>query len=128
MRSLAPVARYVLWLLCAVILVTRISGAHVHLCFDGTEPLVSVHTEESRLDLGHELSGQGHSDVELSLGGDALVKKAFVAGDLTIALLVAFGVLVMGAASTPKLVSPRTSPVLLSSAFLLRPPLRGPPR
>jgi len=65
MRSLAPVARYVLWLLCAVILVTRISGAHVHLCFDGTEPLVSVHTEESRLDLGHELSGQGHSDVEL---------------------------------------------------------------
>jgi hypothetical protein len=128
MRSLAPVARYVLWLLCAVILITRISGAHMHLCFDGTEPLVSVHAEESRHDVGHELSNRGHSDLEVSLGGDALFKKTFVAGDLTIALLAALAVLMIGAIDTPKVARPRASPVLLSRAFLLHPPLRGPPR
>lgn len=127
MQSVAPVSRYVLWLLCAVIVVTRISGAHVHLCFDNAAPVVSVHAEESRLDIAHEQSSRGHGDLELSLSGDALVKKAPVASDLTIALWGALVVLLTGVVEMPKIVRPGTSPVPLSRAFQLRPPLRGPP-
>ena len=127
MRSLAPVARYVLWLLCAVIVVTRVSGAHVHLCFDGTEPLVSVHAEEGRLDFDHERSRRGHSDLEVSLSANTLVNKAFIAGTLPVAVSITIVCLLCGAFAASKIGRPRSSPVPLSWSFLLRPPLRGPP-
>lgn len=66
-----------IWLFCIVLLAVRIGGAHLHLCFDGTEQPLSVHVGE--LSAHDEHGGIHHADKDLNLV-DSGVAKAFVQG------------------------------------------------
>jgi hypothetical protein len=56
----APHTRWI-WLLCIVLLAVRMSGAHLHLCFDGAEPPFAIHAGDIA---GHDdfLGDHGFSD------------------------------------------------------------------
>jgi hypothetical protein len=93
-----------IWLLCIVLLAVRMSGAHLHLCFDGAEPPFAIHAGDIA---GHDdfLGEHGfgndnyaenhadiqHSDTDLSLVDDGLaktIKLSLFAPALLAALLV----------------------------------------
>lgn len=86
--------KFWIWSLCIALLVARISGAHWHLCFDGSEPAAMMHVAESN---GHHESavhhehgvhhednqheddrhyehGTPHNDVDLNLADNGLLK------------------------------------------------------
>jgi hypothetical protein len=64
-----------IWLFCIALLAVRIGGAHLHLCFDGSEPPISVHVGE--LSAQDEHGGIHHADKDLNLV-DSGVAKVFV--------------------------------------------------
>jgi len=126
MARLTPVRRLYVLLLCSVLLVMRIGGAHWHLCFDGQEPPVSIHVADSSFE--HSVIGVDgqHHDQNVEIGLASLVKHG--SADFDIPPLV-FAMLLLWAAF-PRLPVPRTRKVLAPSYFdlsLLLPPLRGPP-
>ena len=55
------------WILCAILLLVRVGGPHLHLCFDGSEPPASFHA----FDLAghHGLPGidASHDDADIAL-------------------------------------------------------------
>lgn len=115
-------------LLCAVIVVLRVGGAHLHLCFDGSEPPVSLHTTDSGVHHGDAAASVPHSDQDISLGAEALVKKSSAALDLA-ALTFAFALLLFLLPRSRHLLPDFLAPPRRSPArHRLRPPLRGPPR
>jgi len=115
-------------LLCAAIVVLRIGGTHLHLCFDGSEPPISVHSADSGLHHDVAVASQPHSDQDISLGAEALVKKSSAALDLA-ALAFVFALLLFFLPRTPNPLPDFFAPPRLSPARIrLRPPLRGPPR
>ena len=110
-------------LLSLTLLITRIAGTHLHLCFDGLEPPVSLHT----LDIdSHDSSEQAHNDRNVELPGATLAKATSWQVD-ALFLIAAFSCLLLLSDSrrTP-LPAFRLAP-FLESIRLLRPPLRGPP-
>src|SRR3954468_11491263 len=69
---------YVTLLLCLTLLVTRIGGTHLHLCFDGLEPPVAMHL----LDFdSHGASEASHNDRNVELPGATLAKAAATLAD-----------------------------------------------
>lgn len=129
MLRLRPKFKTLLILLCIGIVMMRIGGAHLHYCFDGNEPPVSLHIDghagSHHMDSG--ISPGGHEDLDVSVGVDALIKKVPTLLDLlgVIAALVFFLHLLPRIRS----VVPSVDTVLSVSAprAYLRPPLRGPP-
>lgn len=108
----------------AVVLM-RVGGVHLHLCFDGQEAPAELHVAEGPLhDVSHHLE-ETHSDKDVQIADDALVKKE--AGvDLPLLLAVCLVLLLLltpdnhWRRATIDLVFPR-------EPWRLRPPLRGPP-
>jgi hypothetical protein len=130
--------RWILAALCLALLVMRVSGAHLHLCFDGSEPPLSYHVADSGVhhtdahehehageahDAGHE---QAHDDRDLDVGQDLSVKKP-AGKDFTLALIT-FGLLLFLVAR-PRAFFPTAyqPPSRASPRSYLQPPLRGPP-
>jgi hypothetical protein len=114
-------------LLCVALLVARVSGAHLHLCFDGTEPFASVHM----LDSGPAAASDGltaaHHDEEVFVIGDVVNKSAKVG--LELPALLAFVLLLWAALQLPRLVAPGFRPLLAAAELrVLLPPPRAPPR
>jgi hypothetical protein len=110
-------------LLSVTLLVTRIAGTHLHLCFDGLEPPVSLHL----LDVdSHGADEQAHNDRNVDLPGATLAKASSWLAD-ALFLFAAFSCLLLlpDSRRQPLAIS-RLTP-LLQSIRLLRPPLRGPP-
>lgn len=97
-----------IWLFCIVILAVRIGGAHLHLCFDGSEQPVSVHVGE--LVAHDEHDGIHHTDKDLNLV-DSGVAKTLIQVLSAPALIAAIIVLCLSIAErgTP---SPTYSPPL----------------
>jgi len=60
-----------LWLLCITLIVVRVSGAHWHLCHDGSEPPQTVHLWDGAID---DKTEPGHSDTNLNLVDHGLAK------------------------------------------------------
>ncbi|MEJ0087375.1 MAG: hypothetical protein WDO72_17010 [Pseudomonadota bacterium] len=115
-------------LLCAALFVLRIGGTHLHLCFDGSEAPVSLHATDSGVHHGEAVASLPHSDQDISVGVEALVKKSSAALDL-LALTFAFSLLLFFLPRSRHLPPDFLSPPRLSPARIrLRPPLRGPPR
>lgn len=117
---------WLLTLLC-VLLLLRVEGAHLHLCFDGNEPPASIHL----LDLGiHHGNEPGLSaplqDRDVSLSEEALFKADPSGFDFPPVLLAAL--LLWALLQTLIHFIPRssTSAAPVASRVLL-PPLRGPP-
>lgn len=129
MLRLRSQSRILLILLCIGIVLMRVGGAHLHYCFDGGEPPVTLHID------GHAgshhmkdgLSSDGHEDMDVSVGVDALVKKVPTLFDF----LGLIGALAFFLHLLPRVqtVVPSFDLVLPFSArrAYLRPPLRGPP-
>lgn len=119
-----------LTLLCVLLLVARLDGAHWHLCFDGKEPAVSLHLAD--LESHHDdQAGMNatHHDADVMMGSDLLPKSSkagFQIDSAPVLLAAAF----LLALLYRRQIHPLTDsvwPVISKSLFLL-PPLRGPPR
>ena len=134
MTRLSHRSRFALALLCAAFVALRIAGAHLHLCFDGSEPPVSLHVADAG---AHHAGNDGHDHVAGPAGGhvdrDVLMSGDFVAkkstGDLLLPFLVlAFALALFTLAPRRGPVPDYRTPLPLHSRARLRPPQRGPPR
>src|ERR1700748_2865001 len=68
--------RTCLTVLCIAILAMHVSGAHLHLCFDGGDPPASVHlTADVDGQVADKNAGKPHHDSDVSLSGEAVAKK-----------------------------------------------------
>lgn len=125
MLRLGTQSKALLLLLCIFMVTMRVGGAHLHLCFDGSEPPTTLHMAN---DIGfHHPNDRSHSDVDVSVADDTLVKKADLSFDsptLIAALFLVASFLPFVAASRPRFDS--FLPVFAHRAHL-RPLLRGPP-
>jgi hypothetical protein len=126
------ISRFGIAALCLALLMLRVSGPHLHLCFDGTEPPVSYHLMDSGLvdsDAHHgEHAGAGdaHTDQDMPVAKDVLVKKP--AADSTALLALVFALLLFLIAPVRESRPVFAGAALHSRSFpWLRPPLRGPP-
>lgn len=110
-------------LLCVLLIAVRISGAHWHLCLDGSEPPQAMQIGEA--DLHPE--GEGHQDVDLKLIGDALAKN--LTNGLDAPLLAAF-VLLWLFQFPPRtfLFTPYRETLFFSHVLPSHAPPRAPPR
>ena len=122
--------RWILAALCLALLVLRVGGVHLHLCFDGSEPPLSYHLADSGIHhaqqeghaAGHE---EPHTDRDVTAAADLLTKSTVKDGAL---VLTAFTLLLF-LISRPR-ASARTayhSPPKTTARSHWRPPLRGPP-
>jgi len=130
MSLLRQNARILLTLFCILAVTLRVSGAHLHYCLDGSEPPMTVHFGDD-LGLHHVGAAQSsakHTDIDVSLTTEALVKKSTFDGDLTalLAIFVCLSFLLLQLRQSPVAFHPPL-PVRARSPHL-RPPLRGPPR
>jgi hypothetical protein len=123
-------SRLVLAVLCAALVALRIAGAHLHLCFDGSEPPVSLHVADAGAHHGDghaDVVSGGHIDRDVAMSGDFVAKKS--AGDLLAPFFIlAFTLALLAVAPRRGLPADYRSPHPLPARARLRPPLRGPPR
>ncbi len=109
-----------------MLLVVRVGGAHLHLCFDGGEPPASLHLMDHGLHHGAPGMDAGHQDADMAVAGEVLVKLAELDLDLPVLLLAAL--LVWSVLQAPRQPVPGyRNPFAFYAARTLRPPLRGPP-
>jgi hypothetical protein len=122
-------SRFLIATLCVVMLVLRVSGLHVHLCMDGTEPPMSFHVEDAGIHhLDEASAGDEHADRDFSLASDVVVKKPQAGLDLTLAAAFCALLLFMLARPRKLFAFPSLPAKVRSARTRLRPPLRGPPR
>jgi len=119
-----------LTLMCVMLLVARVDGAHWHLCFDGKEPPASLHLVDMTPHHG-TLPGASaaHHDADVALSGDVVSKSAkwSFGLDYTPALVaVAFLLVLLHTAQGSSV--PAYGRYAPAAPYFLRPPLRGPPR
>lgn len=124
----SPTLQWLLTLICVLLLMVRVAGPHLHLCFDGQEAPASFHI----LDIGlHHAEGHSapHQDIDVSLAVDGVSKtgKQLNLDDLPVALLAALLLWVLF--QTPRrFLLPLLPAVVPARSAFLRPPLRGPPQ
>jgi hypothetical protein len=118
-------SRFLIALLCIFVVTMRIGGAHVHFCFDGSEPPATLHMSSD--EGSHHEDEAAHTDMDVSLSGDTLIKKF----ESSIQPLLLLAVAILFIRFTPVLTISRTRfnslPRLLSQFAFQRPLLRGPP-
>lgn len=127
MSKFAHMPTWLVWTLLVAILATRVSGVHLHLCFDGQQPQISVQSGHA----GMDEPGITHADddKDVSLVGDALVKNFNHAGVLPTLLAAAVLLFILGSLRQVGFPGFFSRPAIpYASGFYLRPPLRGPPR
>ncbi len=124
----SPTVQWLLTLICVLLLMVRVSGPHLHLCFDGQEAPASFHV----LDIGlHRSPGHSapHQDTDISLAVDGVSKTGKQLGfdDLPVVLLAALLLWIFF--QTPRrFLLPLLPAVVPARHAFLRPPLRGPPQ
>lgn len=120
--------RWIVASLCLALLLIRVSGVHLHLCLDGSEPPVSYHVADSGVHHQDEHgAGESHSDRDMPVAKDAVVKKSSAASDALL-LLVALALLLflLPPSRQRRLAALPAAPPRRGFVWL-RPPLRGPP-
>lgn len=121
-RSRARPALFVV--LCAIVLLPRLGGPHLHLCLDGSAPAVALHVSDGG---GEDLlsrSDDSHRDRTVEVSNPVIGKVWPPSLDGPLFLI--FALVLAIARQTPLPPVLRTIPVPRSPLFL-RPPLRGPP-
>ncbi len=112
--------------LCALLLLVRVDGAHLHLCLDGAEPPLSLHAVDMQLHHEGEVASVPHFDVDLPFPGDAS-PRSLDTGDAPV--LASAAVLQHPVPRGPSLIGARA---LDAPAYApprhLTPPVCGPPR
>lgn len=116
-----------IWLVIAAVLIGRFEGAHLHLCFDGSEPPAAVHMADGAdHDDAHHMETQ-HVDQDVDMFGATLVKKVYEGVDAPVVF--AASLLFLLPVVTQSFVRP--APLLHPTPkrlFAFDPPPRGPPR
>lgn len=121
-------SRVLIAFVCVAMVALRVGGLHVHMCFDGSEPPMSFHVEDSGVHHLDEIAaGDAHDDREMALASDLAVKKPY--GDFDLSMLAAFCALLLFFIARPRELLPFSPLTVLvrSARTRLRPPLRGPP-
>jgi hypothetical protein len=121
----SPLRTLLLTLVCVTLLVARIGGAHLHLCFDGSEPPASLHVLDVGLH-GGVSAGSEHHDYDLMLGEQTLAKYGDQEFDLP-ALLLAVLVLLLVVPLARRAAIARSPAPRVRTPSSLHPPPRGPP-
>lgn len=123
-------------LACLAFLVMRLGGAHLHHCFDGSEPGNAVHFADAGLhhsaagDRMADASGHGadgaphHDDLDTGVASDPLGKLSPPEPTALIGLLLAVMLLPRLSTPRPPTAAEQRRPTRPPH---LRPPLRGPP-
>lgn len=113
-------------LICVALLVARVSGAHLHLCFDGNEAPVTFYLADQKPHHDGLGAQAHHQDAEASATGEAVAKNYKAFFDLPLFLLAALLLwsLLPSARSFPVAFPASVRPI---AQPYLRPPLRGPP-
>lgn len=120
-----PLQAWLLTLVCVALLFARVGDAHLHLCFDGSEPPASLHFTDAGHHADHHV-GEVHDDLDLSLIDDVLSQMAKLGLGLLMLLLAAFWLSFL--LFVPARIVPADPPrVTATPPCSLRPPLRGPP-
>ena len=123
-----PTLRWSVAALCLALLMLRVGGVHLHLCFDGSEPPVSYHLGDSGVHhIDEHDAGESHSDRDLQIANDLAVKKPNQGQDATLALLTLTLLLFLLSPVRSPRPARRDDPAPVPSFSWLRPPLRGPP-
>ncbi len=127
MHCSRPFLRIWIALISLAIMVMPVSGAHLHLCFDGGEPPATFHAIEDGSAHDAPAVGGAHNDKAVSLEGVALAKKQDGTFDLPAALTAVTLVIRIPVTSpAPAFDTDVATPVPLRIARIL-PPLRAPP-
>jgi hypothetical protein len=114
-------------LISLAVMAMPVSGAHLHLCFDGSEPPATFHPgEDGSVHNDHADTG-AHNDKDVSLQGVALAKKQDGALDLPTALTVAALVIRMPVTAAVPVFDTDVATLIPLRVARLLPPLRAPP-
>lgn len=109
-------------LLCAVVLIPPLGGAHLHLCLDGSAPAVALHMSDGDpLQTGAD---EHHQDQTVDVSSPVLGKVWPPGLDGALFLVVLLILVVVRQSLALPVLS--NIPIRLPLLFL-RPPLRGPP-
>lgn len=122
----APRSRAALVLFaCIAFLTVRLLCDHLHFCFDGSEPFVTVHGDDG--DIHHAEAGlvTPHEDVDVDL-----MSAVFKSASNVLVPLALLGALLLLILPQVRIRRIEFAPLLLPDSRFqhLRPPLRGPPR
>lgn len=116
------------WFLILIfaVLVTRLSGIHLHLCFDGLEPPASIHVvdDPTHNDAHHVEEHHTDKDVEVF---DAVLTKSKGPVDLPILFGACLLLLLLMRPTGRQWPPDAFYRVFPLRSFALRPPSRGPP-
>ena len=130
MNHAAPIKPLLLTLLCVMLLVAQIDGAHWHFCFDGKEAPVSIHLIDVESHHGGQAGMQAsHDDTDVAMGVVMPPKASvyhFNLDSAPVLLIAAFLLALLYA--KPEFQAPRIVRVAASAPYAFLPPLRGPPR
>jgi hypothetical protein len=114
-------------LLCGVLLLMQVVGAHLHLCLDGQEPPASVHLFDGGSEHFPGLAASQHHDRDVDTGSATLGKKTTADLDSPPVAHSAFALWDVQPRLTLAQDRGDDHPVHYSTTRLL-PPLRGPPK
>jgi hypothetical protein len=115
-------------LLALAVAAMPVSGAHLHLCFDGGEARATVHASDDGPHHADTTGASGvHHDADVSLAGPAVAKKFDGALELPSLIAAAFVIFRLALPSSVAVPRERAVPIATSSVLRLLPPLRGPP-
>jgi hypothetical protein len=127
--------RWVIALFTVAFLIARVTGAHLHLCLDGSEPLTQLHVSntaevdhhhEVGHDPDHDASGsQSHEDVDVDTLGNVVAKGVKL--DLSLIALLAFSLTLLVRLGSPRPIRESSPRPPWPPPRYLRPLLRGPP-
>jgi hypothetical protein len=116
-----------IWLVIAAVLIGRVEGAHLHLCFDGSEPPAAVHMADGvDHDDAHHVETK-HVDQDVDLFDATLFKKVLDGVDAPVVfaatLLFLLPIVTQSFVRPAPLAHPPPRRM-----FAFDPPPRGPPR
>jgi hypothetical protein len=119
--------RWVIALFTVAFLIARVTGAHLHLCLDGSEPLAQLHVSDAaEVDHHHDTgTAEPHDDVDVDALGNVVAKAVKL--DLSLIALLACCLALFFILGLPQPVAaPDPRPPRPPPRYL-RPLLRGPP-
>jgi hypothetical protein len=135
-----PSRRWIIGFALVAFIVARLTGAHLHMCFDGSEPLAQLHVSDTagvdhhadESDHHHiasvdhpSVATQAHEDVDVDMLGSMLAKNAKF--DLPVIALAAWCLAFFYVAVVRQPVPTNVRQPPRRPPRYLRPLLRGPP-
>jgi len=118
---------FLLLTLATLAVPVRTALTHLHLCFDGQAPAVSLHVQELATHHEIDVSADGHNDLDLALSEAMPAKKLVASPDLSPVIL---GAWLLTAHVPPQSYALPPADFVSASphpVFALHPPSRGPP-